>query len=363
MSGINENLLMSVSIDLLYDGMVVEDDIYDSTRDRLLVTSGNKLNEVQIERIKKLNSGRSNIYVTGRTHKAMVAKRPNIEIENRTDVEEATGYAESKDETFELLENIAKTKTVSMDSLRAVSNDLSDRIASTPPAVILSIINAMAPIDEYLQRHSVNVGFLNGLIGRWMGLSESDIDRLVLIGLLHDCGKTLIPPKILNAPRKLTLVEYEVVKKHADYAYDLLEEFPVPIRLAASSHHERINGSGYPNKLADEHIMLEARITAVSDTYDAMVAQRAHRGPLSPFYALAHLNSLSTSEFDSEIVRVFIENIPKDLLEKPVMMSDGTIGVVREFDLDDIEYPKVELSGRVIKSNENLYIVSMFTDE
>jgi len=359
----NDKMLMSVPVDLLYDGMVIQDDIYDSSGSRLLISSGNTLSEIQIERIKRMNSGAYNIYVTGRTHRSMISKRPDIEIESRQDVEESTGYAKSNNETFKLLEEIAGSKTVNTESLQVVSSELSDRLAETPPTTILSLINAMAPVSEYLQRHSVNVSLLNGLIGRWMGASEKEVDDLVLIGLLHDCGKTLIPPKILNAPRKLTTVEYEVAKMHVNYTYDLLADFPEYIRIAASSHHERTNGTGYAKKLSIDNIMLAARITAVSDTYDAIVSSRAFQKPQSPFFTLALLEKLSENEFDKTVVSIFTKNMPGELMNKPVMMSDGTIGVVREFDPDDIEYPMVELSGHTVKSNESLYISNMFSDD
>jgi len=87
----NDNLLMAVSINLLYDGMLVQDDVYDSSGDRLLIANGSVLDDTQIERVKRLNSGSSTIYVTGRTHKSMLAKRPNIDIEVRHEVEESTG--------------------------------------------------------------------------------------------------------------------------------------------------------------------------------------------------------------------------------------------------------------------------------
>jgi len=360
----SKNILMSVSLDLLYEGMIVQDDIYDSTGDRKLINSGNTLDEVQIERIKKLNSGSTTIYVTGRTHKAMVSKRPNhVEIEVRQVVEDSTGYTVTKDNTLKRLEEIASVKTVDMESLSAVSNEINDHLQTMPQDVIIFLINAMAPVDEYLQRHSVNVGMLNGLAGRWMGMSEQDIDRLVLIGLLHDTGKIMIPPKILNAPRKLTTVEYEIIKTHADHTYELLNEFPEDVRIAACSHHERLNGTGYSYHLKDDDIILNARITAVSDTYDAIVAQRAYQGAQSPFKALSILEKLSNTELDGEVTQAFIENIPKDLVGKPVMMSDGTIGIVQDFDLNDIAHPTVELNGRSFKTNNNLFCESMYSDD
>jgi len=363
MSDVNENILKSVSVNLLYDGMVLQDDIYDSTGDRLLLTSGNVIDDSQIENIISLNNGSYTIYVTGRTHEAMVSRKPEIEVESHGKIEEVTGYTEKKDETFKLLEEIAQKKAVSMESMKVLSHDLSARLDSTPPAVIISLINAMAPVDEYLQRHSVNVSFLNGLVGRWMGLSAVEVDKLVLIGLMHDCGKTMLPPKVLNAPRKLTSVEYEVIKMHAKYTYDLLSEFPEPIRIAASSHHERLNGGGYPKRLASGDVILEARITAISDTYDAMVSQRVYQGPQSPFSVMAKLENMSKNELDSTLIRIFLENMPKELVDKPVKMSDGTIGIVCEYDANDIEFPNVALSGRVIKTNRDIYCVTMYNND
>ena len=360
----NDNLLLSVSIDLLYSGMVVLDDIYDSSGDRKLISSGNKLDELQIDRIKRLNSGNSTIVVTGRTHQSMLSKRPdNVDIEVRSEVEESTGYTHTVDETFKRLEEIAAGKTVDVESLKSVTVDLTEQLNTMPQGVIMFLINAMAPIDEYLQRHCINVGMLNGLCGRWFGMSDTEIDRLVMIGLIHDTGKIVIPPKILNAPRKLTTVEYEVIKTHAVHTYDLLFEFPEDVRLAASCHHERLNGTGYTKKMTKSDIPMEARITAVSDTYDAIVARRAYQGPQSPFNALALLEKLSGSELDGDAVRVFVENIPQDLVGKPVMMSDGTIGVIKDFDVNDIAHPTIEQGGRTIKCSDKLYCESMFSDD
>ena len=363
MSDSNKNVLMPVSIRLLYDGMVVHDDVYDADSEMLLIRSGNTLNADQIERIHRINKGRDTIYVTGRTHKTMVSKRPNIDIDSRSEVESNTGYSEIKDKTLDILDNITGDKSVSQESLSEVANEISGSIVSTPPVIVMSLINSMAPIDEYLQRHSVNVGMLNGLIGLWMGLSQEQIDKLVLTGLLHDCGNAFMPPSVLTAKRQLTVVEYEVIKMHTVHTYELLTDFPEDVRLAASSNHERLDGSGYPKGLSGESIPFEARVTAVSDIYSAMVSKRTYKVPHSPFSVLALLDSMCPDQLDSNVVKVFKENMPKELINKPVTMSDGTIGVIREYDPDDIEYPKVELSKRIVKTSTALYCVSMYNDD
>jgi len=275
-------------------------------------------------------------------------------------MEETTGYGRAKNEMFELLEDISQKQYVQQESLRSISTELSKRLEVTPPATILSLINALAPVDEYLQRHCVNVSLLNGLIGSWLGMKKRDIDNLVLIGLLHDCGKALIPPKVLMAPRKLTIIEFEVVKMHATNSYELLTDFPEPMRCAARGHHERISGFGYPDKLANEEIPLEARITAISDIYDAMVSRRAYKKPHSPFIIMATLADMRGTELDAELVDVFIANMPLELLGKHVMMSDGTIALVHSFDPEDPEYPMVEINGAIKKSCQELCCMSMY---
>jgi len=363
MSGVNENVLMPASIRMLYDGMTIHDDVYDADSDRLLVRAGNVLNIDQIERIQRLNGGRDTIYVTGRTHKTMVSKRPNIDIDSIKEVEENTGYVEFQETTSKMLEGITDKKDINKEELNTAATDISDRVVSTPPDVVMSLINSMAPVDEYLQRHSVNVGMLNGLIAKWLGLDKEQIDKLALIGMLHDCGNTFMPPSVLTAPRKLTIAEFEIIKMHTVHTHELLASFPEDIRIAASSHHERVDGSGYPKSLFGGNISLEARITAVSDTYDAMVSKRPYRQPNSPFHVLAALLTYSPAKYDSDIVNVLKENMPNELVNKPVTMSDGTIGIVREIDPEDIEFPKVELSKRVVKTSTALYCVSMYTDD
>ena len=279
---------------------------------------------------------------------------------HRRELEATTGYGAIKDETFELLEEIAQNKFVRQESLRCISAELSSRLKVTCPSTIISLINALAPVDEYLQRHCVNVSLLNGLIARWLGMEGLGVDNLILTGLMHDCGKALIPPRVLKAPRRLNLVEFEVVKMHPINSYELLEEFPEGLRYAARYHHEKINGRGYPDSLSYDEIPLEARITSISDVYDAMVSQRAYKHPSSPFRTLATLSDLRDIELDAEIVDVFIRNMPNELVDKPAMMSDGTVGIVRSIDPKDLEYPYVEINGTTIKSCADLYCTSMY---
>jgi len=348
---------------LLFEGMEVQEDIYDSEGSRLLVRRGATLNAERLASLKNLNGGSDLIYVTGNTYRVMLANKPPIEVASRREMEKTTGYAEIKDETIVLLDSISHTKAVKQEALLSVSTELSERLNVNSPSLILSLINALAPVDEYLQRHCVNVGLLNGLQGQWLGLPKKEVDRLVLEGLLHDCGKALVPHVVLNAPRKLTLVEFEVIKMHTVFSYELLTQFPDNVRHAARCHHEKIGGGGYPDRLPSEKITLEARITAISDIYDAMVSQRSYKKPRSPFNIMAVLSQLKGTELDGSLVDNFNKYMPLELINKPVMMSNGSIGAIRSIDPDDLEYPMIEVNGNIVKSGEHLYCLGMYNEE
>jgi len=352
--------LAAVSIDLLYEGMEVEEDIFDFTAAALLVGGGETLTSSQIEKLREVNQYREVIHVTGKTYRSLIEKSPPPMPFVRQELEEATGYAAAKDKARGMLNTITHKQTVEPGAISSITSIISNQLEVLCPSTIVSLVNAPSPADEYIMRHCINVSLLNGLFGRWLGLPKSETDKLVLMGLVHDCGTAIMPAKILNAPRKLTLAEYEVVKMHSMYGYELLSKFPEPVRLVSRSHHERAGGEGYPDHLSQENIPLEARITAVSDVYVAMVSQRTYRKSSSPFHIMAKLDELKDSALDARLVAVFNQRMPFELLNKLVLMSDGSVGVVRAFDPNDIEYPVVEVDGRALKSGEGWHCVSMY---
>lgn len=337
----------------LQTGTYATEDIYNYDASRLLIKGGTFLDNDKLIKLRNFNKGNEIVYTRHKQADKPIDTRRQI-------LEEKTGYTAVKQEAVELLEEIAKKKVMESDNLLSISDDLTKRLDSANAATILSLINALAPVDEYLQRHCVNTGLLNGLMGKWLGLNKETIDRLVLIGLLHDCGKALLPPGILNAPRKLTVTEYQIIKTHTIRSYELLTDFPNVVRYAARGHHEKMNGTGYPDHLLDMRIPIEARITAISDIYDAMVSQRAYKKPRSPFNVLSFLKELAGEELDAGLVDLFIRFMPLELIGKKVMLSDGSIGVVRSFDINDIEFPTVEVNERTIKTDAYLFCVSMF---
>jgi len=327
-----------------------------SLRSHISITSSTDIHYSAI--IDEKNSGFGMPFVKRELH----GIAPEI-IESRQELEEIIDYGTAKTETQDVLETITDTGVVQQELVKSVSVGLSNRLGTVKSSKIVSLINALAPVDEYLQRHCINVGLINGLFGKWLGMSKDDVDTLVLAGLLHDCGKALVPARILQAPRKLTVSEYEVIKMHSLHSYALLEEFPDTVRRAARNHHESFDGGGYPDYQSELDISLFARISSISDVYDAIVSQRAYKKASSPFHALDVIARCRGSDLDPSLVDVFFKRMLPDLVDKPVIMSDGTVGIVRDFNPACPKYPTVEVNGQVIESDENWFCVAMYIEE
>lgn len=169
-------------------------------------------------------------------------------------------------------------------------------------------INAMAVMvesrDPYTAGHQRRVSDLARAIATEMKLGAKRIDGLRMAGTIHDLGKVSIPAEILTKPTKLTNLEYEMVQTHAQAGYDILKdiEFPWPIARMVLEHHERINGSGYPNHLSSDQILLESKIIAVADVVEAMASHRPYRASLGMGPALEEITKNRGILYDMETV-------------------------------------------------------------
>jgi putative nucleotidyltransferase with HDIG domain len=162
--------------------------------------------------------------------------------------------------------------------------------------------------DEYTRGHSDRVSYYCVKIGQMMGLSESDVEILRIAGLFHDVGKTGITDDILFKSEKLSLKEYEEIKKHPIKGARILSVISmfkdvVPI---VKCHHERIDGKGYPDGISGDEIPLMARIVSVADAFDAMLSDRRYRSRLDLQSAIHQLLEGSTTQFDTNVVQTFV---------------------------------------------------------
>jgi HD-GYP domain-containing protein (c-di-GMP phosphodiesterase class II) len=163
--------------------------------------------------------------------------------------------------------------------------------------------------DPLTRAHSERVRVLAEVIGASLGLTAPDREKLRVASLLHDIGKLAVPRHILNKGDEPTDSEWEVLRAHPDAAEGLL----APIRPwlgewvgAATEHHERFDGGGYPRGLAREEITLAGRIVAVADAYDCIVSTRSYKAAVPPEQARAELAASSGAQFDPDIVRALL---------------------------------------------------------
>ncbi|MDO0824844.1 PocR ligand-binding domain-containing protein [Desulfosporosinus nitroreducens] len=179
---------------------------------------------------------------------------------------------------------------------------------------INTIINTLHEKNPREEQHSKRVSQICQDIGSAIGLSEIEVSRLKVVGLLHDIGKIAIEEHILNKPGKLTKNEWDQIKRHPDIGYRILSSSYEMLELADCilAHHERWDGKGYPKGLKGEAIPRVSRIIALADSYDAMISERPYRIALSDEQALQEILKNSGTQFDPEIARVFAEK----LLEK-----------------------------------------------
>lgn len=163
--------------------------------------------------------------------------------------------------------------------------------------------------------HSVRVAKLARATGRAFGFNDVRLKQLAYTAVLHDVGKMLVPELILNRPRKPTRTELFILHLHPSFGALLASYFNLPaeLRIRTQHHHERWDGRGYPHKLGGEDIPLMARIVQVADTYDAMIADRPYRKPLTHDEAVAELRRNEGKQFDPRVVEAFLDASPVSL--------------------------------------------------
>jgi len=176
--------------------------------------------------------------------------------------------------------------------------------------VIASVVEAR---DPFTSGHQRRVADLARTIATEMKLPHDSIEAIRSAAIIHDLGKIQVPADILNKPSKLNEMEFNFIKAHPQVGYEILKdiEFPWPVAQIIYQHHERWDGSGYPQGLSDDEILLEARILAVADVVEAMASHRPYRPPLGIEKALEELSQNRGRLYDSEVVdaclRVFKE--------------------------------------------------------
>ncbi|MFC4306175.1 HD-GYP domain-containing protein [Cohnella boryungensis] len=224
---------------------------------------------------------------------------------------------------------------------------------------VFPLLLSMRAKDDYTYRHNIAVGALSSMLGRWMGLPPGELAILSIGAVLHDVGKMAIPEHILNKNGRLTDEEYETMKLHTLYGYDMIKQcadLHHRSALIALQHHEREDGSGYPHRLSSERIDYLSKIVAVSDVFHALTSDRVYR-KASPFYEILRLMFTgSLGNFDQSILLTFTRRLMNSLIGCEVELTDGTVGQVVLIPPSDPTRPLIRQGERYIDLSKEIHL-------
>lgn len=290
----------------------------------ILLETGTKLTSSYIDRLKNL--GISEIYIDDKSSQDIVINDVVI-AETRA---EAIQFMKNTMNSYSSLEMID-----SQEAMAVVEKILDDIFSLDDIVVNLMDIKTC---DNYTFSHSVNVCILSVLTGTKLKLDYVELKELGVGALLHDIGKVMIPPEILQKEDTLSDDEYEIIKQHSLLGYNILKNVPhisEKSALVALNHHERYDGNGYPNGLVKEEIHIYSKIVAITDMFDALTSDRIYRKKINTYQALEYFTRVIPKALDSKVLSSFLLIIPPFPVGSWVLLNTGE-------------------KGLVIKQNENL---------
>lgn len=311
----------------LKPGMVSAEDVYTST-DHLVIQSNTDLTKEIIDKLKYFAIKAVKIYI----------QEEEAESEKPTYYDRVQASQEFQEFENEFADCVSDFKQSLNDMVTKSTDGLVDSMLgevrtllgkTRNPLHLLDMLQCMRGYDDLTYTHSMNVALICNVIGNWLRMDADDLNVLITCGLLHDIGKLQIPPEIITKPGKLTDAEYEQVKSHPQFGYDILhgKNLDNRVKLAALQHHERYDGRGYPGRLSGDEIGYFSSIVAIADVYDAMTANRCYRKGICPFTVIEMMEREKES-YEPRVLYLFMERTIEAYLNTEVRLSNGERGKV-----------------------------------
>lgn len=252
--------------------------------------------------------------------------------------------ARSKQAVVSMFQEVRMGRAVSPEFAGALVEEISNSVERNPGALIS--LARLKSADDYTYMHSVAVCALMVALSRQLELDAATTRELGLAGLLHDLGKALVPTEVLNKPGKLTDEEFAIIKRHPGEGHRLLVEgaavgdLPLDVVL---HHHEKTDGSGYPDHLKGEQISLYAKMGAVCDVYDAVTSNRPYKAGWDPAESIRRMAEWCKGHFDERVFQAFVKCMGIYPIGSLVKLESGRLGVVMEQSGHSLLTPRIKI--------------------
>lgn len=328
-----------VSIHQCYAGMIIAKSIYNE-RGLTLVAKGTVLTNRAIESLKK--RGISFLYIEDE-------KLKDLEIEENIPVELRIEMMSAISDVYQFIYSNENKNSKAYNGIpvakleRALKNLLSELRSKN------NVINLLTDIfshDSYTFSHSANVTMYTLAMSLHLGLNKKQLTEIGIGSMLHDIGKREIPKEILNKKGKLTPDEYEIIKKHTEYGFQILRKDPSISLLSAHcafQHHEKLDGTGYPRGLKDDEIHPYGKILAVADVFDALTSVRPYRNAMFPQEAMEVILAETNTHFDPVYVKAFQQTVATYPVGLTVTLNTGETAVVVDYQVSAPNRPVVRV--------------------
>lgn len=322
-----------IPINQVKEGYILGKSLYNDSG-QLLVAKNTSLTNSMIRKIKEL--GYNSIYIVSEYTEAEIEEIVKPEFIQKT-------INLSKKITNMLIDRKGNLQK-SLYELSQIINEIVDEILNSKE-IFLNLIN-VSKYDDYTYKHSLNVMFLAISVGRTLGYTKKQLHDLAIGALFHDVGKLFIPKEILLKPHRLTSQEFELIKTHPQKGFQFLKEYTelsAIIRIVSLDHHEKWDGTGYPQGKKGEEIHPFGRIVAVYDVFEALTANRPYRHEIPLFEAREYIFGGGGTFFDFQVVQAFSKTVNPYPIGTYVKLSDGREGVVKNTNHNFYTRPVVEI--------------------
>ena len=240
------------------------------------------------------------------------------------------------------MDKVSKGSGVDTAVAKDAISDCVDSVLHSPDAFLW--LTQLKNKDNYTAQHSLNVCVLSIVLGRQIGLDVKQLNQLAMCGMMHDMGKLLVPLEILNKPGKLDPDELRTMQNHTILGYELLSSsanMPKSAIETALTHHEQIDGKGYPRGISANAVSYFSNIVTIADIYDAITSEKVYKKASTHLEATKILFELSNTHLNELLVAKFIESLSVYPPGSFVKMNDGSIAMVLEVNVKQKLRPKV----------------------